>query len=125
MEPLHSVEEVARLLKISTRTVKRFVAAGHLQVIRFGRVARISDAELTRFLREGTQPRKAPEPRASIPKTPAPIDSLALQHLYAALMYITLHDPAEVTLHGCGGLYFARVSATLLHLLWITPGFES
>jgi excisionase family DNA binding protein len=61
-ERLYSLEEVARHLKVSVRTIKRFVAARKLAVVRFGRVARVSEAEFARFVREGTQPSPVSQP---------------------------------------------------------------
>ncbi|MBS0377234.1 MAG: helix-turn-helix domain-containing protein [Proteobacteria bacterium] len=56
---LYLPEEVAEHLRISSRTVKRFIATGKLRVTRFGRSPRISEQDLQEFLREGTcKPKK-------------------------------------------------------------------
>ena len=54
LPPLYTAEEVARHLRVSVRTVKRFIASGKLRATRFGRTPRISEAALQAFLRDGT-----------------------------------------------------------------------
>ena len=49
---LYLPEEVAAHLRVSIRTVKRFIASGRLKVTRFGRAPRIAEED---FLREGTR----------------------------------------------------------------------
>ena len=81
-ERLYSLEEVAGHLKLNVRTIKRFVAAGHLQVVRFGRTPRVTSTELSRFLCEGTgpkQPRREPIKRAQPQLDRAAIFELARQ----------------------------------------------
>jgi excisionase family DNA binding protein len=51
---LYLPEEVASHLRISARTVKRFIASGKLRSTRFGRSPRVSEEDLQAFLREGT-----------------------------------------------------------------------
>jgi excisionase family DNA binding protein len=51
---LYTAEEVARHLRVSVRTVKRFIASGKLTATRFGRTPRISEVALQAFLRDGT-----------------------------------------------------------------------
>lgn len=51
---LYTAEEVARHLRVSVRTVKRFIASGKLTATRFGRTPRISEGALHAFLRDGT-----------------------------------------------------------------------
>ena len=48
------VDEVAHLIKVSNKTVRRWIAANELAVVRLGRSVRISQAELRRFLAERT-----------------------------------------------------------------------
>jgi len=54
LPPLYTAEEVAGHLRVSVRTVKRFIASGKLEATRFGRTPRISEEALQTFLREGT-----------------------------------------------------------------------
>jgi excisionase family DNA binding protein len=54
LPPLYTAEDVARHLRVSVRTVKRFIASGKLRVTRCGRAPRISEAALRAFLRDGT-----------------------------------------------------------------------
>ena len=52
----HTVREIAELLKVSQRTVRRWIADGELAVHRLGRSVRVLDADLRAFLasrREG------------------------------------------------------------------------
>ena len=51
---LYTAEEVACHLRVSVRTVKRFIASGKLTATRFGRTPRISQVALQAFLRDGT-----------------------------------------------------------------------
>ena len=47
---LHTIEEVAETLNASSRTVRRLIESGDLPVHRFGRLVRISGADLAAFL---------------------------------------------------------------------------
>ena len=47
---LLQVEEVAALVRVSTKTVRRWIAANELAVVRLGRNVRVSEAELARFI---------------------------------------------------------------------------
>jgi len=44
------VAEVAGLIKVSNKTVRRWIAANELAVVRLGRSVRVSQAELARFI---------------------------------------------------------------------------
>lgn len=46
----HTVPEVATLLRVSDRTVKRRVADGSIRSIRLGRLVRVSEKEVARLL---------------------------------------------------------------------------
>ena len=46
-----SVQQVADLLEISTKTVRRLIATGKIHVHTFGRVHRVSEEDLTAFVR--------------------------------------------------------------------------
>lgn len=46
VDTLLTVEEVAAYLRVSTKTVRRQIAAGHIQAIRIGRSIRVSPEEL-------------------------------------------------------------------------------
>jgi excisionase family DNA binding protein len=46
VDALMTVEEVAAHLRVSTKTVRRQIAAGHIQAIRIGRSIRVSPEEL-------------------------------------------------------------------------------
>jgi len=46
VDTLMTVEEVAAYLRVSTKTVRRQIAAGHIQAIRIGRSIRVSPDEL-------------------------------------------------------------------------------
>lgn len=55
--PLLSVSEVAKRLRVSTRTVERMIALGELNTIRIGHrrgVRRVSEAELARVIAAGS-----------------------------------------------------------------------
>ena len=44
------VQEVAELLKVSVKTVRRWIDSGELAAFRIGRGVRVSHAELARFI---------------------------------------------------------------------------
>ena len=46
----YSVDDVAEQLGVSTKTVRRWIAAGDLPVHRLGRQLRISEADLVAFI---------------------------------------------------------------------------
>jgi excisionase family DNA binding protein len=46
----YSIDAVAELLGVSTKTVRRWIAAGDLPVHRLGRQLRISEADLAAFI---------------------------------------------------------------------------
>ncbi len=49
---LYSVTETAKLLKVSPRTVRRWIEKGDLKMHRFGRQIRITDSDLVTFIRQ-------------------------------------------------------------------------
>jgi excisionase family DNA binding protein len=52
--PTYTMEEVAKELRVHEQTVRRWVKAGKIKVIRLGhRTVRITDEELKRIKREG------------------------------------------------------------------------
>lgn len=48
---LYSVWEVARILGVSTKSVRRWIASGDLVAHRFGRQIRISEPDLDSFVK--------------------------------------------------------------------------
>lgn len=50
-EPFFSVKEVAQELGVSERTVRRWICEGQLRAHRFGRIVRVAQRDLIRFLR--------------------------------------------------------------------------
>jgi excisionase family DNA binding protein len=50
LEPLLSVDGVAKALQLSGRTVRRMIASGDLPVIRFGRAVRVRQLDLDAFI---------------------------------------------------------------------------
>jgi excisionase family DNA binding protein len=53
MEPLHDVNSAAKLLAISCWTVRAYIRQGKLRPIRIGRLVRLEQAELARFVASG------------------------------------------------------------------------
>jgi len=47
---LLQIAEVAVLIKVSNKTIRRWIAANELAVVRLGRSVRVSEAELARFI---------------------------------------------------------------------------
>ena len=56
MARFYTVAQVADLLEVSTRTVRRWIADGDLPVHRFGRAVRIEETDLRAFIGEGRTP---------------------------------------------------------------------
>jgi excisionase family DNA binding protein len=52
--PLLTVAEVADVLRVSNMTVYRLIKAGDLPALRVGKNYRIREADLSRFLEQGT-----------------------------------------------------------------------
>jgi excisionase family DNA binding protein len=53
---LYAVDAVAEQLGVSTKTVRRWIAAGDLPVYRLGRQLRISEADLAAFIAQRRHP---------------------------------------------------------------------
>lgn len=51
LTPLLTVDETAKILCVSNRTVKRYIKAEAIQVVRFGGMVRIRPADLYRFIK--------------------------------------------------------------------------
>lgn len=49
-EEVYTIEEVAKILKVSEETVRRLIASGELDARRVGRQYRITRAALDKFL---------------------------------------------------------------------------
>jgi excisionase family DNA binding protein len=54
--PFHTVAQVADLLAVSTRSVRRWIDAGDLRAHKFGRSVRVSETDLRAFVEEGRTP---------------------------------------------------------------------
>ena len=52
---LYSVEEAADALKVSTKTIRRWIASGELPSHRLGHQIRLSEADLLTFIRARRQ----------------------------------------------------------------------
>lgn len=53
MEELYTVKEVAERLKLSDRTIRRYIREGKLECVRFARSVRITSGQLDKFLKGG------------------------------------------------------------------------
>ena len=59
MEKLLTIEQVAEILQVSTRTVRRYIKAGRLPSINLGeRIVRVSEGDLGTFIDQGRAPRQ-------------------------------------------------------------------
>jgi excisionase family DNA binding protein len=54
MPILMTLPEVARRWKVSVKSIRRFIDAKHLGVIRIGKSLRVSEAEVVRFERRNS-----------------------------------------------------------------------
>jgi excisionase family DNA binding protein len=52
-ETYYTSKEVAERLKVTDRTVRRWISDGSLKVIRLGRSVRIAESDLQRFIEAG------------------------------------------------------------------------
>jgi excisionase family DNA binding protein len=52
---VYTVDDVADLLQLSPRTIRRLIAAGKIKVIRFGGAIRIPPSEVDAILDSGVQ----------------------------------------------------------------------
>ena len=50
MKPLHDVEAAAKLLAVSAWTVRAYIRKGKLRPVRIGRLVRLDEEELSRFV---------------------------------------------------------------------------
>jgi excisionase family DNA binding protein len=60
--PLYTTQEVARVLRVSPRTVQDWIKSGELTAVRYGRLLRIRQADLAAF---GEVLNQRPPPPAS------------------------------------------------------------
>jgi excisionase family DNA binding protein len=54
--PLYTTDDVAKLLRVSQRTVQDWIRSGALPAVRYGRLLRIRHADLLAFGEELNQP---------------------------------------------------------------------
>lgn len=66
MESLLTVADAARLLRVSTRTVRRYIDRGELQVIMLGKALRIDPADVANLV-ERSRRQMTPGPAAARP----------------------------------------------------------
>lgn len=52
--PYYTLEEIAKRLRVTVATVRRYVRAGRLEAVRLGREYRVRRDALDRFLREAS-----------------------------------------------------------------------
>jgi excisionase family DNA binding protein len=52
MEALHDVTDAARLLAVSVWTIRAYIRQGKLHAVRIGRLVRLDEQELCRFVAE-------------------------------------------------------------------------
>jgi excisionase family DNA binding protein len=54
-EKLLTIDEFATSLRVKSSCIRRWIAEGRVTVIKVGRLTRLSSAELSRVIREGTR----------------------------------------------------------------------
>ena len=57
IDKLLTIEEVAKILRVSTRTVNRYIEAGRLRASRIGQW-RIKESDLEKFLKENSNEKR-------------------------------------------------------------------
>jgi excisionase family DNA binding protein len=70
--PLYTTDEVAKLLRVSQRTVQEWIRSGTLTAVRYGRLLRIRQADLAAFGQVLNQRTLTPEASDASP-TPVPV----------------------------------------------------
>ena len=55
-ERFYSIEDIAKILNVSDGAVRKWLKAGALKGIKLGRIWRIRESDLDRFLRERENP---------------------------------------------------------------------
>jgi excisionase family DNA binding protein len=53
MKALHDVKDAAQLLAVSPWTIRAYIRQGKLRPVRIGRLVRLEEQELQRFVAEG------------------------------------------------------------------------
>jgi len=66
--PLYTTDEVAKLLRVSQRTVHVWIRDGTLTAVRYGRLLRIRQADLATFGEVLNQRTPTPEPAGAAPE---------------------------------------------------------
>lgn len=56
MNPLHNVDSAAAVLAVSPSTVRAYIRQGKLSPVRIGRLVRLEEAELKRFVAQNRGP---------------------------------------------------------------------
>jgi excisionase family DNA binding protein len=51
---LYTIEEIAKILKVTQRTIYNFIKSGSLKAIKIGKYWRIKHTDLQEFLTKGT-----------------------------------------------------------------------
>lgn len=51
MSQLYTIDEVAKLIKVSGKQVRRYIDLGELKSLRFGRLHRITEKQLEAFVK--------------------------------------------------------------------------
>jgi excisionase family DNA binding protein len=74
--PLYTTGEVARMLRVSQRTVQDWIRSGTLTAVRYGRLLRIHQADLASF--GEVLPRRTP-PACAADASPSPAPAGAAQ----------------------------------------------
>jgi excisionase family DNA binding protein len=63
---LYTVDETARLLRVSPITIRRYIASGELEAVRVGRGVRVQREAIERFVKPLAPRHDADEPRRTI-----------------------------------------------------------
>lgn len=55
---VYTLQEVADIMKLNKQTIQNYVKNGTLKATKFGRVYRVTEEELKRFMNTGTEKKK-------------------------------------------------------------------
>ena len=98
--PLYTTDEVAKLLRVSQRTVQGWIRSGTLTAVRYGRLLRIRQADLAAFgeVLTSIRPQRTRRRSERANRSPAPRHTAAFHrgwHTGAGLLPVTGTPPPD------------------------------
>lgn len=79
MEALHDIKDAARLLAVSPWTIRSYIRKGKLRPVRIGRLVRLEETELSRFVAGARDGGGISEPDTDLDHSVSPTVNLRIQ----------------------------------------------